>query len=132
MENCTFCKIVKKVIPAEIIYEDSKIMAFLDINPVHPGHALIIPREHHKMMTDTPDNIISYIFIKSKELMKVIKTATNADYVAVSVVGIDVPHFHIHLIPRYKNDGLSNTWPTKKYKENEVKETAKKIKQYLK
>lgn len=131
MKDCVFCKIVKKEIAASIIYEDDKIIAFLDINPVNLGHTLIIPKEHHSFMIDTPDNLISYIFIKSKELMKPIKKATKADFVVVSVVGLDVPHFHIHLLPRYNNDGLANFWPTKKYKDNEEEETANKIKSAL-
>lgn len=131
MEDCIFCKIAKKEIPADIIYEDNKIIAFLDINPVNPGHVLVIPKEHYKSIIDTPDNLISEIFTKSKKLMKVIKKTTNADFVVVSVVGLDVPHFHVHLIPRYLKDGLANFWPTKKYKEGEAKKITEKIKSFL-
>ncbi len=131
MESCIFCKIIKKEIPTDIIYEDKNFMAFLDIKPVNPGHALIIPKEHYKTILDTPNNTISKIFIKSKQLMSSIKKATKADYVVLSIVGLDVPHFHIHLIPRYFNDGMSNFWPTKEYKENETKEIANKIKEMI-
>ena len=131
MENCIFCKIIKKEIPTDIIYEDKNFMAFLDIKPVNPGHALIIPKEHYKTILDTPNNTISKIFIKSKQLMSSIKKATKADYVVLSIVGLDVPHFHIHLIPRYFNDGMSNFWPTKEYKENETKGIANKIKEMI-
>ncbi len=128
MENCVFCKIVKGEIPTEKIYEDKDVFVFLDINPVNYGHSLVIPKEHYKMMIDTPDDVLSMVFLKSKELMKVIKEAMKADYVAVSVIGIDVPHFHVHLVPRYFNDGMATFWPTKKYKNNEIKEVAEKIK----
>lgn len=124
---CIFCKIIKKEIPSSKIYEDDKCFAFLDINPVNHGHTLLIPKEHYKMMHDTPDELIAYLYIKAKELMTKIRSAMNADYVTISVVGIDVPHFHIHLIPRNFNDGLEGFWPTKKYSENEMQLIAEKI-----
>lgn len=132
MENCIFCKIIKKEIPATIVYEDKKVISFLDINPVNHGHLLLIPKKHHKIMTDTPNNLVSYLFLKSKWLMSILKEATNADYIVLSVVGLDIPHFHVHIIPRYLNDGLANFWPTKKYKNDEEKEIAKRIKAILK
>ena len=131
MKDCIFCKIIKKEIKADIVYEDKLSLAFLDINPVNPGHMLLIPKEHHKMMVDAPDDLISKLFITSKKLMKILKKATKADFVIVSVVGIDVPHFHIHLIPRNSNDGLANFWPTKKYKNKEAEMITKKIKSLL-
>lgn len=132
MKDCIFCKIINKEIKADIVYEDKNSLAFLDINPVSPGHMLLISKEHHKMMIDVPDNLISKLFIISKKLMRVLKQATKADFVIISVVGIDVPHFHIHLIPRHSNDGLANFWPTKKYKnKEEAEKIAKKIKRLL-
>jgi len=128
MPECIFCKIIAGEIPAAKVYEDEKILVFLDINPVNYGHVLIIPKEHYQTMIDTPDELVAYIFTKAKELMKVIKTAVNADFVVMSVVGVDVPHFHVHLVPRFKNDGLAGWWPTKKYGENEMAEYAEKIK----
>ncbi len=129
--DCIFCKIVKGDIPCDKIYEDENTLAFLDINPVNKGHTLVIPKGHYQWMYDTPDDLINVIFTKSKELMKVIKKATKADYVVVAVVGLDVPHFHVHLVPRYHDDGLKNFWPTKEYKDNEAKEVTEKIKKLL-
>jgi len=129
--DCIFCKIIANEIPCAKIYEDDKVISFLDINPVNKGHVLVIPKEHHQMMVDTPDELVAYIFTKAKELMKVIKKAVEADFVIVSVVGIDVPHFHVHLVPRYNDDGLTNFWPTKKYEEGEIEEYAEKIKNEL-
>jgi len=126
--DCIFCKIIKGEIPAEKIYEDDKILAFLDINPVTYGHTLVIPKEHYAIMTDVPDELLAYCYLKSKELMLKIKAGMKVDYVSVSVVGLDVPHFHIHLIPRSFNDGLAGFWPTKKYPEGEIGKVVKKIK----
>ncbi len=131
MKDCIFCNIIAGNIPAEIIYQDEKIISFLDINPVNFGHALVIPKEHFPYMADVPDKMIGPLFLKSKELMPVIKKALGADYVAVSVVGLDVPHFHIHLVPRYFNDGLASFWPTQKYPAGKMQEVAKKIRSLI-
>lgn len=119
MENCIFCKIINGKIPCNKIFEDSNTFAFLDINPVNKGHVLIIPKKHFETMTRTPDDILNKLFVNSKKLMTAIKIGTNADYVTLSVVGLDVPHFHIHLIPRFFNDGMASFWPTKKYDSDE-------------
>lgn len=124
--NCIFCKIIAGKISAEKIYEDKNVFAFLDINPVAPGHTLIIPKKHHVLMTDVPDKLLGYCFIKTKDLMQKIKKTLKADYVSVSVSGVDIPHFHIHLIPRKFNDKLKG-WPTKKYSKGEIEKIAKKI-----
>jgi histidine triad (HIT) family protein len=126
MENCIFCKIIKNEIPCEKIYEDDKLLSFMDIEPVSTGHILVIPKEHVVWMQDANDELISEIFKLSKRLMKSIKKSFNCDYVQLAISGRDIAHFHIHLIPRYLDDGLSN-WPTKKYNEGEMQETAKKI-----
>ena len=131
MTNCVFCKIIAGEIPAAKIYEDDKVLAFLDINPVNFGHTLIIPKEHFQYMTETPDDLMSYLYIKVKMLMPVIKNAVKADYVALAVVGEDVPHFHVHIIPRFHNDSLTGMWPTKKYQEGEMEVFKEKIKNAL-
>ncbi len=131
MADCIFCKIVAGEIQSAKVYEDDKILAFLDINPVNHGHVLVIPKAHHPKMEETPDAVVADIFVQSKKLMPAVKKAMNADYVAVSVVGTDVPHFHVHLIPRRADDGLAGFWPTKKYGEKEMEAVAGKIKNAL-
>jgi len=126
MKDCIFCKIIKKEIPCKKIYEDTKFLSFLDIQPVSHGHILIIPKEHVVWMQDANDEIISEIFKLSKKLMLAIKNGINCDYVQLAISGTDIPHFHIHLIPRYLNDGLPE-WPTKKYQNEESEEVLKKI-----
>jgi histidine triad (HIT) family protein len=129
--DCLFCKIAASEIPAAKVYEDEKCLAFLDINPVTYGHTLLIPKEHFSSMTETPDDLLAYLFIKVKELMPKIKKAMNADYIAISVVGTEVPHLHIHLIPRRFDDGLAGFWPTKFYGPGEMVNSAEKIKKEL-
>lgn len=131
MNDCIFCKIINQEIPANIVYQDDKFLAFLDINPVAAGHTLLIPKAHYNSMAETPDRTVGEIYVKAKELMLVLKKGLNADFVVLSVVGMDVPHLHIHLIPRYNNDGLASFWPTKKYQPGEVEAVIKKIKNNL-
>jgi histidine triad (HIT) family protein len=129
--DCIFCKIAGGQIGAAKIYEDEKVLAFLDINPTSFGHTLLIPKEHHQMIVDTPDDLVAYMFVKAKDLMIKIKKALAVDFVALSVVGTDVPHFHIHLVPRRYDDGLASFWPTKKYGEGEMEKTASKIREEI-
>lgn len=129
-ENCIFCKIIKNEIPSEKVYEDEKIFAFMDIKPVSEGHILLIPKEHTPWMQDVSDETIEYIFKKAKNLMQVLKQSLNCDFVQLSIVGEEIPHFHIHLIPRYLDDHLPR-WITKNYKEGEIKQYAEKIKENL-
>jgi histidine triad (HIT) family protein len=126
MDTCIFCKIAKGEIPCEKVYENDSFLAFLDIQPISHGHTLIIPKTHIVWMQDADDETISEIFKLSKKLMLAIKNAFKCDFVQVGVVGKDVPHFHVHLTPRYLNDGFQ-AWPTKAYKDQESKEVAKKI-----
>ena len=131
MADCVFCKIVNGEIPAAKVYEDDKILSFLDINPVQHGHILVIPKAHYPQLEETPDAVVSDIFVQSKKLMTAVKKATKADYVVVSVVGTEVPHLHIHLIPRFHNDGLAGFWPRGTYNKKEEEIIANKIRTAL-
>jgi histidine triad (HIT) family protein len=125
-ESCIFCKIIKGEIPSTKVYEDGDFLSFSTIEPVFDGHILIVPKKHIIWMQDADDETISEIFKLSKKLMLAIKKGIGCDYVQLDVEGNEVPHFHIHLIPRYTNDGLP-AFPTKKYKDGEVEEIVKKI-----
>ena len=126
MNDCIFCKIAKGEIPAEKIYEDESFLAFLDIKPVSDGHLLIIPKKHEIWMQNVDDETISEIFKLTKKLMLVLKNNLPCDYVQVSVVGNEVPHFHIHLIPRHYGDHFRN-FPAKEFDIEKNKEIKEKI-----
>ncbi|HLP86466.1 MAG TPA: HIT family protein [Candidatus Paceibacterota bacterium] len=123
---CIFCKIISKEIPSEKIFEDDNFLVFLDIKPVNHGHLLIIPKHHVVWMQEADDETIANIFKLTKKMMLALKKGMECDYVQVSVVGNEVPHFHVHLIPRYYHDTF-NGFPTKEYKDLEAKEVADKI-----
>ncbi len=132
-ENCIFCKIVNKEIPSKKIYEDKKVIAFLDINPISKGHTLIIPKKHSENIFDIGESELKGIISTSKKISILLKNKLNADGVNIlhasgKEAQQSVFHFHIHIIPRYKDDGL-NTWPKSNYKELNFEEIIKKIKQ---
>ncbi|HYD89990.1 MAG TPA: HIT domain-containing protein [Flavobacterium sp.] len=124
--ECVFCKIVKGEVPCTKIYETENFLAFLDIQPVSHGHTLVIPKNHVVWMQDADDETVGEIFKVSKKIMLAMKKGLQCDYVYVGVEGKDVPHFHVHLTPRFYDDGLG-TWPTKEYGEGEPAEIANKI-----
>lgn len=100
--NCIFCKIVEGNIACSKTYEDNKFLAFLDIKPETMGHVLLIPKEHYPWMQDAPDEVIKEIFVLTKNLMVKMKDELNCEFVKIKIIGKDVPHFHIHLVPQYK------------------------------
>jgi len=104
MEDCIFCKIGSGEIPAKKVFEDDETVAFLDIHPRAPGHTLLIPKAHYQWFQDMPDNVSDILFRRAKEVAKQIKADTGADYIRLSIVGLHVPHVHIHLIPRFAHD----------------------------
>lgn len=128
MEDCIFCKIVKGEIPASKIYEDEEFFAFLDINPVTKGHSLIIPKQHFEMMDNTPDDVIERIFLLAKKFMMKMKENFDCDYINLDIEGIQVPHFHIHLIPRLNNDDVVEWKHTKYESQDELENFINKIK----
>ena len=127
-EACIFCKIIKGEIPCAKIYEDDNFLAFLDIEPRNKGHTLIIPKEHYHHFLDIPDKLMKEYSLVIKKIAKAINNM--CDFVNIVMYGTDVPHAHIHVIPRFKGDGL-HFWPGKKYEEGEMKEYQKKIKSLL-
>jgi histidine triad (HIT) family protein len=135
MEDCIFCKIVKGEIPCKKVHEDDKTFAFLDISPIHKGHTLIVPKEHHENILDMPDETLAELAKTAKKVSKAVKKATNADGFNVTqnngaAAGQAVFHFHLHIIPRFKDDGLKN-WPHKKVSDEEMKQVHEAIKNSL-
>lgn len=104
--ECIFCKIIKGEIPCKKIYEDEKVLAFLDINPMSPGHTLVIPKKHTLDSQTIDKDELIYILDVVRKLSINITNKMGADgYSIIQNNGIaqDVKHFHIHIIPRYKN-----------------------------
>jgi histidine triad (HIT) family protein len=100
MDNCIFCKIGRGEISSDKVYEDDTVVAFLDIHPKAPGHTLLIPKAHHRWFIDMPDDLSDAVFRAAKRVAKELKQKYDADFVRLGIVGTDVPHVHVHLIPQ--------------------------------
>lgn len=128
MEDCIFCKIVREEIPSYKIYEDKDFLAFLDISPLNPGHTLVIPKKHYRWIWDVEN--AGEFFESVRIVARALQKAMNTEYIASGIAGNDVPHAHIHLIPRFKNDGHGswlNLNNTTKIPKEEMEKLAKKI-----
>lgn len=99
MEDSIFTKIIKGEIPSHKIYEDEHTFAFLDIYPVQPGHVLVVSKEQVEFLWDLPDDLYQAVMITSKKVALRLREVMPPAYVHERVVGTDVPHVHVHLIP---------------------------------
>lgn len=108
MSDCLFCKIIDGSIPSYTVYEDNKVKVFLDINPNNDGHLLVIPKEHKANLYEMDDDTLIYMLNIIREKLKpILSDKLNIDGLTISQnndYGQEVKHFHIHVIPRYKND----------------------------
>ena len=105
--DCIFCKIIAKEIPAKILYECDYSIAFLDAFPVAKGHTLVIPKEHHAKIQDLPTEINQKLFNTVHKMIKKVDSLQGSTLVAIhngKESGQEVPHVHVHLIPRSRND----------------------------
>lgn len=134
--DCIFCKIVKGDIPCARIYETEEVLAFLDIAPVSPGHALVIPKAHHPTLFDLPGAVRETLFAALAPVGRAIMAATGATGMNVHMnnfasAGQVVFHAHLHLIPRHDGDGLA-LWPGQPYADGAVMDAlAQKVRQAL-
>ena len=118
MDNCIFCKIVKKEIPAEIVYEDADFVAFLDIHPRSPGHCQVIPKKHYRWVWDVP-NVGEYFEVVRK-IARVQQKAFEQDGVWSRITGEEVEHAHVWLFPDPRPDKTAGD-------KNDLAGNAKKI-----
>ena len=129
---CVFCKIAAGEIPAYKIYEDEQTLAFLDINPVNPGHILVIPKKHAANLEEVEMAELSALMSTVKKMGVRLKERLGYEGYNVlmnndPVSGQAIPHVHFHIIPRKAGDGL-NRWPENKYAEGEAEEIMNKLK----
>lgn len=136
-DDCIFCKILNKEIPATVVYENDDVLAFMDIGPIIKGHTLIIPKNHFDPITDTPDDVLCALIKASKKIAAAQISGLGAEGVNIiqnngSCAGQEVEHIHVHVIPRFEGDGHRWNWNAKKYDSvGEMEEAAAKIKTAL-
>ena len=128
---CIFCEIIAGRAKAEIIFEDDRLIALLDIHPVFPGHVLVMPREHHETLLDLPEALIAPLFSRVKTIARAVEVGLGADGTFVAMnnkISQSVPHLHVHVVPRRKKDGLRGFfWPRTKYGDGEMATIGKAI-----
>ena len=110
MEDCLFCKIVKKEISAEIVYENEVAIGLLDVHPKAPGHTMVIPKNHVATILNLPENKTGPFFIAVKNATRMLQKALVPDGFNIGLNhgkdgGQTIDHLHVHIIPRYKGDG---------------------------
>ena len=136
MEECTFCRIVDGKIPASMVYEDSKVISFLDIMPASKGHCLVVPKRHAQNLIELTDEDLVAAIKAAKKVARALSLAFgNGSFNLVMNNGKEagqlVNHAHIHLIPRFQKDRLRIMWSHLKYGDNEIQEYAEKIKKFI-
>ena len=127
-----FCSIVAGDAPATIVDEDEHTVAFMDIHPWTPGHALVIPREHHKNLYEIDEETLCQVMTAAKRLSLKVRDALNADGVNLlnsteRAAWQTVFHFHVHVIPRYEDDPLELPVRPEEGDPDEIKEIAEKL-----
>lgn len=115
---CVFCQLIAGDFPAQVIYENESVSAFLDIHPVGPGHALVVPKKHYETLDQMPAEESGKLARVLPVLVRSVKEVTGADGVNVlqnngAVAGQQVGHVHYHIIPRFTGDDLNWNWPAK-------------------
>jgi len=131
MENCIFCKIIKGESPCYKIYENEKVIVFLDINPWTRGHCLAVPKKHFQDIFDVDEETLKALILVVKKISSLAKEKLGALGVNIiqnngKIAGQIVPHIHFQIIPRYENDGLEMSY-TSNYKGDDLEEVAKRL-----
>jgi histidine triad (HIT) family protein len=122
-----FTKIIKGELPCHKIAENEHCIAFLDIFPLKKGHTLVVPKKEIDLIFDLPDKEYSELWMFAKDIAKKIKKAVPCQRVGIAVVGMEVPHAHIHLIPLDNIDDINFSRPKLKLTPEELEEIAQKI-----
>lgn len=135
MGDCIFCKIVAGEIPSIKVYEDDHLLGFMDINPVTPGHSLLIPKAHHATLFDMPDDLLGELLTAARGLGRAIQTGMGARGLNLlqsngRAANQIIDHFHLHLVPRYEADEIPMAnWEMTPGDIDGIKGQAEKIKQ---
>jgi histidine triad (HIT) family protein len=133
-ESCTFCKIARKEAPANTVFEDEKIIAFLSIQPINVGHTLVVPKKHYENIYEIPEEEVAYLYKIVKKMAYAVKNAVSAEGIRIvqnngEAAGQVIFHLHVHIIPMNKNR------PWLHHPENRdadaLKDDARRIRQFI-
>ena len=122
-----FTKIIKGDIPSYRIAENEKFYAFLDISPLRPGHTLVVPKQETDKFFDLPEELLSELLVFARPIAKAIEKSFHCNRCGIAVIGLEVPHAHLHLVPINNADDLNFTRPKLKLSPEEMKACQEKI-----
>ncbi len=133
MDNCIFCKIANGEIPSAALYEDDDFKVILDLGPAAKGHSLLIPKSHAANLYELPDDLAQKAILVAKKTAAALRDGLGCDGLNLvqnngEAAGQTVFHFHMHLIPRYKNDGAGVSWKPGKLTDEEKEEILSRVK----
>lgn len=136
MENCVFCKIVAGQIPASVVAEDERAIAFMDIGAVNPGHVLVAAKAHAENVYGLDDESAAAVFRMTVRVARAVQQAFAPDGLNLfqangEVAGQTVFHFHLHVLPRAAGDGMALAWPVKNPPREELQRNAEKLRAAL-
>jgi histidine triad (HIT) family protein len=122
--DCLFCQIISGKVAAHVVDEGPESLVFLDHRPVFVGHCLVVPKAHHETLSDVPAPELGPLFARVQRVARAVEAGLGADGTFVAAnnrVSQSVPHFHVHVVPRRKKDGLRGFfWPRQKYESDEA------------
>lgn len=130
--NCIFCKLAEGEIPTATLYENNDFRVILDLSPASKGHALIIPKEHYRNLFDLDDDLAAKAMVLARKMILKLKDVLGCDGYNIvqnneEAAGQTVFHFHMHLIPRYKGDGVGLGWKLGELSEKDKEEILNKM-----
>ena len=136
MENCIFCKIIAGEIPSAKVYEDEFVYAFLDISPINKGHVLVIPKEHHESVAAVNEETVGRLMKVGSRIGIALKRELDADAYNLhladgTAAGQVVMHAHLHIVPRWIEDGFHWNWRQLSYNDGEMADISAKISKRL-
>jgi len=134
--ECVFCRIIEHTLPAEILYENDRVISILDINPIHHGHALVIPKEHCTDFLSIPEGDLHDVLHVSQIVARALVRSLNLQGFNVfsnngRIAGQSVFHFHMHITPRYPEDNIRFVLQLKSYTHDAMAEYARKIREHI-
>jgi histidine triad (HIT) family protein len=132
MSDCVFCKIMAKQIPASIVHEDERTLAFMDLGQVNPGHVLVAAKAHAENLYELSEADAAAVFRAASRVARAIRSVFAPPGLSVyqangKPAGQTVLHFHLHLVPRHEGDGMALTWPVKNPPRETLEQNAAKI-----
>ena len=133
MNDCVFCEIANGALPCAKVWEDGDLLAFMDIGPIVKGHVLIVPKTHYESIEGIPDRLWEKLCLLAKRVAEAQRKTLGAEGVNLmqnngTVAGQEVPHLHLHVIPRFSGDGHRWNWNPKSYASlDEAADLAKRL-----